>query len=264
MAKPTTANPTPPAPAAWTENELKDAHARSDKAERVRSMFAAIAPAYDLNNRVHSFGRDQAWRRAAVKAADIKPGDVVADIACGTGDLTELLARTDAAQVMGLDFTQEMLDLAEVKKPRNLTADQAAKVSYQQADAMALPLQDASVDAITIAFGIRNVQEPGRALAEFARVLKPGGRLVVLEFDRPPLAPVRWGNAFYSGWLMPRTATLLSRDSSGAYRYLPKSIEQFMTSAELRDRLAEHGFSDLRTRRLTFGVCACTRGVRSA
>lgn len=225
-------------------------------------MFAAIAHAYDRNNRIHSFGRDQAWRKAAVKAADIRPGDIVADIACGTGDLTELLARTGASKVLGLDFTQAMLDIAETKKPRHLTAEQASKITYQQADAMALPLEDASIDALTIAFGIRNVQEPDRALAEFARVLKPGGRVVILEFDRPRLAPVRWGNAFYSGWLMPRTATLLSGDRSGAYRYLPKSIEQFMTSRELRDRLAGLGFSDLSTKPLTLGVCACTRGVR--
>lgn len=258
------AKPTAPSSPAWSDAELASPHQQADKAHRVQSMFAAIAHAYDRNNRIHSLGRDQAWRRAAVKAADIRPGDIVADIACGTGDLTELLARTGASRVLGLDFTQAMLDIAETKKPRHLTDEQAAKVTYQQADAMALPLEDASVDALTIAFGIRNVQEPERALAEFARVLKPGGRVVILEFDRPRLAPVRWGNAFYSGWLMPRTATLLSGDRSGAYRYLPRSIQQFMTSRELRDRLGALGFSDLSTRPLTLGVCACTRGVRNA
>ena len=116
----TQTSPTSPAPesAAWTDAELANPHARADKADRVRSMFAAIARSYDLNNRVHSLWRDQAWRREAVRAAQIQPGDKVLDCACGTGDLTLAFAKTQAESVIGLDFTPEMLDFARLKTNR--------------------------------------------------------------------------------------------------------------------------------------------------
>jgi len=224
-------------------------------------MFAAIARSYDLNNRVHSFGLDQRWRRVAVRSAAPEPGDRVLDAACGTGDLTELLARSGAVQVVGLDFTQPMLDLAEHKR-RRLPSVISSRVRYLQGDAQALPFDDAQFDAVTIAFGIRNVQAPEVALGEFARVLKPGGRLAVLEFDRPRLAPIRWANAVYSGWIMPRTASLLSRDRSGAYRYLPRSIDTFLSREKLIEMVGASGFSDVSACPLTFGICTCYRAIR--
>lgn len=247
---------------AWTREALADPHAQPDKARRVREMFAAIAGRYDLNNRVHSLGRDQAWRRFAVRAADVRPGDVVVDVACGTGDLTEAFARrSPASRVIGIDFTPEMLDIARAKLARR-PMSLGSRVEYRQGDAMALDLPERSADVLSIAFGIRNVQEPARALAEFARVLKPGGRLVVLEFDRPRLAPVRWCNDLYTARIMPHTATWLSGDRSGAYRYLPRSVGTFMTAEELGEQLRRVGFADVRTARLTLGICACTRALR--
>lgn len=242
---------------AWTGTELSDPHARSDKPQRVQRMFASIAPSYDLNNRLHSFGRDQAWRRYAVRQASPRPDDEALDVACGTGDLTQALARAGCRRVVGVDFTREMLDLAEAKRAR---ASRRDAISYQWADAHDLPFPPASFDIVTIAFGIRNVRDPRRALAEFRRVLRPGGRLVILEFDRPRVAPVRWVNAFYSGWLMPRTAALIARDRSGAYRYLPRSVSTFMPRRELLRAMTEAGFSACRARSLTFGVCACYQG----
>lgn len=254
----------PPAGAAWTAEELADPHARADKADRVRSMFAAIARSYDLNNRIHSLGRDQAWRREAVRAASVKPGDEVLDCACGTGDLTLAFTKTPAKSVIGLDFTTEMLEIARQKADR---ADAARRspgpmVRYLRGDAQDLPFEDSSFDVLSIAFGIRNVQDPSRALREFFRVLRPGGRLVVLEFDRPRIAPVRWCNDFYCGWVMPRTATLLSHDQSGAYRYLPKSVGAFMTGAQLAEAIERAGFGPVDQRRMTFGVCVRTLATR--
>lgn len=247
----------------WADSDLETLHQDGQKAEKVRRMFASIARSYDLNNRVHSLWRDQAWRRFAVRQAEVRQGDTVADIACGTGDLTEAFARTPAGAVIGIDFTHEMLQLAEVKKDRRGEGVRS-KITYIRGDAQQLPLADASCDVVSIAFGIRNVQEPERALAEFFRVLKPGGRLVILEFDRPRVPPVRWMNDFYAGWLMPRTATLISRDRSGAYRYLPKSVGSFMSRNELLEAIGRAGFANVHARSLTLGMVACYRAVRSA
>ena len=255
--------PIPPAAAAWTERELADPHQHAEKASKVRRMFAAIAGSYDLNNRVHSLWRDQAWRRFAVRQAAVKPGDVAVDVACGTGDLSEAFARSAAVRVIGIDFTPQMLQVAE-RKRRRLDAAVAAKIEYREGDAQALALADASADVVSIAFGIRNVAEPGRAIREFARILKPGGRLVILEFDRPRFAPARWLNDLYCGWLMPRTATLLSGDTSGAYRYLPKSVGTFMPRAELIGLLERCGFQAVRVKSLTLGICACYRAERAS
>jgi demethylmenaquinone methyltransferase / 2-methoxy-6-polyprenyl-1,4-benzoquinol methylase len=225
-------------------------------------MFAAIADSYDLNNRLHSFWRDQAWRRFAVKAAGVGPKDTVVDVACGTGDLTEAFARAGAARVVGIDFTPEMLRVAELRRSR-LGAGLAGKVTYAQGDAQSLDLGDASANIVSIAFGIRNVTSPQRAIREFARILKPGGRLVILEFGRPSFAPARWLNDLYCGWLMPRTATLISGDRSGAYRYLPKSVESFMAKREVCALLEASGFEQVSAMPLTLGICVCYRGVRS-
>ena len=157
-------------------------------------MFAAIARSYDLNNRLHSFGRDQAWRKAAVKLANVRAGEEVVDCACGTGDLTLAFAKTNAKRVVGTDFTQEMLDIAGTK-----LRDASGRVTFQQADAMNLPFDDGSFDVVSIAFGIRNVADPSKAIAEFHRVLRPGGRVVILEFDEPRNPLIRFGNDLYTG-----------------------------------------------------------------
>ncbi len=249
-------------PAAWTDAELADLHARADKHDRVRTMFGAIARRYDLNNRVHSFWRDQAWRRFAVRQAGVRPGDRVLDVACGTGDLTLAFAtRSPAAAVVGVDFTPEMLALA-APKARKVRALDPARVAFETGDAMDLRFDDASFDVVSIAFGIRNVQHPDRALAEFHRVLRPGGRLVILEFDKPTNPLVRLGNALYCERIMPVTATLLAADRSGAYRYLPRSVSAFATSPELAAAVRAAGFHSVATRRLTLGVCACTRAIK--
>jgi demethylmenaquinone methyltransferase/2-methoxy-6-polyprenyl-1,4-benzoquinol methylase len=251
--------PAVPESPAWSSAELAtDPHARADKADRVRSMFSAIAPAYDLNNRLHSMWRDQAWRRHAVRAAELRQGDRVLDVACGTGDLTELFARdARTSVVVGGDFTPRMLDLARDKQ-RRLAEGARAKITYADADAMALAFDDGSFDVVSIAFGLRNVQDPERALSEFFRVLRPGGRLVVLEFDRPTNRVFAAFNDLYCARIMPVTATLISGDRSGAYRYLPKSVGTFLTAAQLRERMERAGFVSARSRALTLGICACT------
>ncbi len=244
--------------AVWQPNELADdPHTRGDKAAKVQAMFASIAPAYDLNNRVHSFGLDQRWRRRAVQTAGVKPSDVVLDVACGTGDLTELFARAGAQRVVGVDFTAAMLDIARSKRTRHAAT---AAIEYEQGDAMALTVETASVDIVSIAFGLRNVSAPTIALAEFRRVLRPGGRLVVLEFDEPTNGLIRAANRFYTHRIMPWTASLLARDTSGAYRYLPRSVETFLSRDRLREAILAAGFARVEQTALTFGTCVISCG----
>lgn len=250
-----TTTATDPAPA-WSATELAaDPHARDDKPERVRRMFASIAHRYDLNNRLHSFGRDQSWRRAAVREAAPRPGDHVLDVACGTGDLSRLFARSAADRVTGADFCPEMLAVARTKKSAG------APVEYVEADAMNLPFESNSFDIVSIAFGIRNVADPAAAIREFARVLRPRGRLVILEFSRPRNPVIAKLNDLYCGRIMPWTATLISGDRSGAYRYLPRSVDTFLSRDQLAQLMRDAGFQAVTQRPLTFGVCVCLRGI---
>lgn len=236
---------------AWTATDLRsNPHDSPEKAERVRKMFAAIAGRYDLNNRLHSFGRDQAWRRKAVALCGIQPTDDVLDCACGTGDLTMAFARARPRTVTGLDFTAEMLEIAKLK-----SAMPAATPAFIQGDAMNLPFADASFDVVSIAWGIRNVAEPSKALREFRRVLRPGGRLCVLEFSEPRNRAMRAMNRLYTAKIMPCTATLIARDRSGAYRYLPRSVEDFPQPEAFATLIEQAGFLRPMMHPLTFGVC---------
>ncbi len=255
--------------AAWDDKLLENPHQAADKRSRVQKMFAAIAPSYDLNNRLHSFWRDQAWRRKAVKIAELKPTDCVVDVACGTGDLTEAFSYAledihfkegleSNPRIIGVDFTFEMLPFARKKSWRH---DLVIDMSYVNGDAQSLPLPDASADVVSIAFGIRNVQDIPTALKEFRRILRPGGRLVILEFSKPTNPLIRALNDFYTGKIMPITATLISGDKSGAYKYLPKSVDTFISREKMAAMMSAAGFGKIEQHPLTFGVCVCYRGV---
>jgi demethylmenaquinone methyltransferase / 2-methoxy-6-polyprenyl-1,4-benzoquinol methylase len=261
----------------WSDDLLRDPHAVADKRTRVQRMFAAIAPKYDLNNRLHSFGMDQRWRRKAVKLAGVMRHDRVIDIACGTGDLSmafkramEKLEPIDGQhfvdpQVVGVDFTYAMLPIANRKSQianDSEVGNRKSEITYLNADATALPLTDASADVVSIAFGIRNVQEPAKALAEFYRVLKPGGRVIILEFSQPRNRVIRFFNDLYCNKVMPTTATWISGDKSGAYKYLPQSVKTFMTRETMMQTMRDAGFVDITQHPLTFGVAVVYRGYK--
>jgi demethylmenaquinone methyltransferase/2-methoxy-6-polyprenyl-1,4-benzoquinol methylase len=262
------ASPAAASQPAWTDPLLANPHAVKDKAARVNKMFSAIAPSYDLNNRLHSMGIDQHWRNVAVRMAGVKATDVIVDVACGTGDLTLKFARalakkakntTPAPRVLGIDFTYEMLPIAENKLRAHHSS---VTTSFAQGDALALPLADQSADILSIAFGIRNVSNWGNAIEEFARVLKPGGRLIILEFSLPTNALLRGFYNFYFRKIMPITATLISGDKSGAYKYLPESVNTFISRQAMQDRMKAAGFGEIEARALTFGICVCYKGVK--
>jgi demethylmenaquinone methyltransferase/2-methoxy-6-polyprenyl-1,4-benzoquinol methylase len=246
----------------WSRDRLAgDPHADAEKAVRVQAMFAAIAPRYDLNNRLHSLWQDQRWRRRAVREAAIEATSEVLDVACGTGDLSAALAAAGARRVVGVDFSEPMLEIARGK---SRSSRAATRCEYRFGDAMALDFEDASFDVVTIAFGLRNVAEPARALREFRRVLRPGGRLVVLEFSEPRWALLRALNRLYTERIMPLTATLIAGDRSGAYRYLPRSVRTFPSAEALSQMIAACGFADLRRIPCSLGICTIHRGVAGA
>lgn len=242
----------------WDESTLADPHGQEDKAERVNAMFDAIAHSYDLNNRVHSLWRDQAWRRRAVQLAEIRQGrDTVVDVACGTGDLAFAFADASPKQVLGIDFVPRMVEIARTKGLARPTheGDDRPSPEFLVGDAMDLLLPDASADVVSIAFGIRNVTDPAVAIHEFRRILRPGGRLVILEFSRPRNRLFRAFYEFYFHHIMPRTATWLSRDRSGAYRYLPRSVSTFISREAMATMLQNAGFEGIEAHPLTFGIC---------
>ncbi len=243
----------------WDKSALHgNPHQRPDKAQRVREMFTAIAHAYDLNNRVHSFGLDQFWRRRAVGLAHPVDGALVLDVACGTGDLAISFAKAKAESVVGLDYTPAMLDHARAKAARS--GGRVAQIRFVHGDAHELQYDDGTFDIVSIAFGIRNVADPSKAIREFKRVLRPGGRLVILEFSQPPSRIVRFVHGLYTNHVMPWTATILARDVSGAYRYLPRSVETFLDPNQIAEQLFSAGFSKVSQHSLTMGTCVITVG----
>ncbi len=242
----------------WEPGNLANPHAVADKAQRVNRMFSAIARSYDLNNHLHSLWIDQHWRSVAVKTAAVKPTDIVADVACGTGDLSLAFAKARPARVIGLDFCHPMLQGATHKTQR-CSSDRP--VGFYEGDALRLPLRDKSVDVVSIAFGIRNVADWGRAIDEFYRVLRPGGRLIILEFSLPRNAVLRAMYNFYFWKVIPFSATLISGDKTGAYRYLPRSVDTFISPNQMQARMEQAGFKDISAAALTFGICYCYRGV---
>jgi len=221
--------------------------------EEVAEMFDGVAKRYDLTNQLLSGGNAALWRMATVKAVDPKPGDRVLDVACGTGTSTAALARK-GAELVGVDFSTGMIMEARRRHPA---------IEFVEGDAEALPFPDDGFDAVTISFGLRNVQDPHLAIAEMFRVLKPGGRVVITEFSTPPVALLRAGYSVYLRHVLPRLADLASSNPA-AYRYLGESIEEWPDQAMLSSWLRGAGFTRVAYRNLTAGVVAMHRGHKPA
>jgi demethylmenaquinone methyltransferase/2-methoxy-6-polyprenyl-1,4-benzoquinol methylase len=217
--------------------------------DEVAAMFDRVARRYDLTNTVLSGGLDASWRRATRAALDPRPGQTVLDVAAGTAVSTVDLA-AGGAYAIALDFSQGML-----------RAGAARPVPKVAGDAMALPLADASVDGVVISFGLRNVADPDAALAEFHRVTRPGGRLVVCEFSSPTWTPFRTVYTEYLMRALPRIARAVSSNPE-AYVYLAESIRAWPDQAELAGRIQAAGWTDVGWRNLTGGIVALHRARR--
>jgi demethylmenaquinone methyltransferase/2-methoxy-6-polyprenyl-1,4-benzoquinol methylase len=253
---------------AWDADTLTNPHALADKGARVEAMFDAIAPTYERVNTIASFGMDAVWRRRTVAAAEVRSGDVVLDVACGTGDLVRLFASHIPAPslVIGADFSANMLgrgryprDGARAERGRGRSA---APHQLIRADAQRLPLADACVDVISCAFGVRNFQDLQSGLNEMGRVARPGARVVILEFTMPENNWRGRGYRMYCEHLLPRLATLISGDRTRAYYYLPYSVLSFESHEMLSERLGRAGFVNRTVRRMNFGTVALHRGEK--
>lgn len=219
-----------------------------DKVRAVRSMFDAIAPRYDLVNRVMTFGLDIRWRRRTVDSLSLKPESVVLDVACGTGDLCRQLQRRGYAAV-GVDSSAGMLAAARTSAP------------LVRGDALALPVRNASVDGATSGFALRNVADLSRLFSELARVVRPGGRVALLEVARPSSEVLRAGHDVYFRRIVPLIGGWLSdRD---AYAYLPASTAYLPDPQELMSMLAAAGFGGVKRKVLSLGAAQLIVGTRS-
>jgi demethylmenaquinone methyltransferase/2-methoxy-6-polyprenyl-1,4-benzoquinol methylase len=221
------------------------------KRAAVQTMFDRIAPRYDLLNRLMSLGLDQRWRRRALDEIEVHAGDTVVDLACGTGDLTEL-AVARGARVVGVDFAREMLRGAT---RRGIAA------SFVQGDGAALPFASGSASVALCGFALRNFVSLPEVFAELARIIEPGGRIALIDVDRPRSAIVRVGHSLYFDRIVPMLGALISdRD---AYTYLPQSTAYLPEDEELRAMLEKAGFTAVRKERLFLGAAQILFGVRS-
>lgn len=222
--------------------------------DEVAAMFDTVAPAYDLTNTVLSVGNDRLWRIATTRAVNPAPGERILDVAAGTGTSSASLARS-GARVVAADFSRGMISVG-----RRRHADDE-RIEFVHADAMDLPFDDDFFDAVTISFGLRNVAEPRVAIAEFFRVVKPGGRVVICEFSTPPLAPLAAAYDVYLSKVMPAIVRLASSNDP-AYDYLGDSIRAWPAQRVVAQWLREAGFERVAYRNLTAGVVALHRGIK--
>ncbi len=238
---------------------INDNRQSPDFAGQVNRMFDKVASQYDTLNSVMTAGLHHRWRERAAQRAGIGPGDSALDVCCGTGDLAlELATRvTPGGNVVGCDFSEPMLDLAREKA----AARSASGVRFEWADALELPYDAERFDAVTVGFGVRNLADLDRGLREMARVLKPGGRVVILEITQPAKPPL---SVFFSLWF-DRIVPLLGAfsDESDAYSYLPESVRSFPSPHGLAEKLDRSGFEQIRYTVLAGGIIAIHSGAKA-
>jgi demethylmenaquinone methyltransferase / 2-methoxy-6-polyprenyl-1,4-benzoquinol methylase len=229
--------------------------ANTEKSAYVRRMFARIVSRYDLMNRLMSFGRDRAWRRMAAQAARAGGSRLALDVASGTGDLTLSLADEGFEQCVGVDFCQEMVEAA-FRKPLK-----GRPVRYLVGDGQQLPFDDDRFDAVTSGYALRNFGSLPTAMAEMARVVKPGGVVVALELTRPTFPPVAWLYRPFLSWLVPLLGLIVTGDRA-AYAYLPESLARHPAPSGIAEMMRGVGLEPLPTRLLALGTVAIHSGTK--
>lgn len=225
-------------------------HSEKGKKEQVAGMFDSIAPKYDFLNHFLSFGIDKIWRRKAIRLIKPFAPSRILDVATGTGDLAVEALRSGAAEVTGIDISAEMLAVGR-KKIRQMALEH--QITLLEGDSEDLDFDDASFDAVTVAFGVRNFEDLPKGLTEIYRVLRKGGVACILEFSKPKKFPYKQLYSFYSFSVLPFIGRIISSDRS-AYRYLPESVKGFPDGPEFLNFLERAGFAQTKEHRQTFGV----------
>jgi demethylmenaquinone methyltransferase/2-methoxy-6-polyprenyl-1,4-benzoquinol methylase len=228
--------------------------------QRIRNMFAEIAPRYDLMNHLLSLNIDKSWRKFTVEKLRLIPGIPVLDACTGTGDLALAIAKKYPGQfeVIGTDFCPPMLDIARKKGSAGGSDEQ--KVQFIEADTMFLPFQSDFFQAATVAFGLRNVSDTSAGLRELVRVTRNGGEVGILEFSRPSLPGLKQLYQFYFRHVLPRVGQAMAKNDQSAYKYLPESVMEFPSGEDLAKLMREAGMADIRMYPLTFGVATLYLG----
>ncbi len=242
--------------------ESKPSRDSEEFAGQVRGMFDRIAGVYDLMNSAMTAGMHHRWRDRAADRAELSPGDVALDVACGTGDMTLRLQRRVGSDghVIGSDFSERMLDLAREKGASRASSGLGGTPIYEWGDALELTYDDDAFDAVTVGFGVRNFADLDRGLAEMNRVLKPGGRMVILEITQPQRPPL---STFFSLWF-DRLVPLLGNvaGDAEAYSYLPESVKRFPPPEDLAEKMERAGLTGIRWTILAGGIIAIHSGVK--
>jgi demethylmenaquinone methyltransferase/2-methoxy-6-polyprenyl-1,4-benzoquinol methylase len=221
--------------------------------ERVRRMFGEIAPHYDRMNHLLSLNIDKYWRWWTVRKLDPRRGDPILDVCTGTGDLALAFHRATGgkSEIVGTDFCREMLEIGRAKQAR---ARIGTELTFAEADAQNLPFDDDRFAIVSVAFGLRNVADTDRGLAEMARVCRPGGQVAILEFSTPRWQPLRGIYLLYFRHVLPRIGQWFARNQSDAYEYLPATVAQFPDGEALAERMRAVGLKNIKYWPLTFGI----------
>ena len=228
------------------------------KKEKVQEMFDGIAPKYDLLNHLLSMGIDKSWRRKAMRELEGGRRGTVLDIACGTGDFSIEALRHGVERVVGADISENMLAVAREKAREKGLED---RLEFRYGDSENLDFEDGTFDAVTVAFGVRNFEHLERGLAEMCRVLRPGGKVVVLEFSTPERFPMKQLYRFYFKQILPRVGGFVSGDRK-AYEYLPASVFAFPQGDRFLQIMRSCGYRNVAQRRLTFGIASLYTGEK--
>lgn len=239
-------------------SSIKPYNTDKSKKEEVAEMFDNISGNYDFLNHFLSFGIDYTWRNKTVKMVKDSGAKLVLDVATGTGDMAIKLVESGIEKVNGVDISEGMLNVGKEKVAKLGLQD---KITLQVGDGENLPFPDNTFDAITISFGIRNFENVPKGLSDLIRVLKPGGKLFILEFSKPRVFPVKQGYNFYSKYLLPLWGRLVSKDAR-AYTYLPESVEAFPDGQDFLNLMNNAGFKETKQRQLTFGISSIYSGQK--
>ena len=241
------------------ESTVNATRAVDKSSDRVRDMFAQIAGKYDLLNHLLSLNIDKYWRKATVKRVPVNGEAPILDLCTGTGDLAfEFRKRHPNVPIIGADFCNEMLDVARLKQ----TKRSVDGIEFLEASAMQLPFDSDHFQVVSVAFGIRNVEDTAQGLSEIARVCQPGGRVAILEFSKPYIWPLSSLYQFYFRHVLPRVGQMMAKNDKSAYEYLPSSVSQFPSGKDFGNLMAQAGLKDIEMFPMTLGVATLYLGVK--